>query len=192
MPVPIGDYFGKNIVEAVKNGTVNQSRVDVSRFDFHLTTSSSVSRAESSPRLRISPLEFFQPGISPVKIKDFPRSTSTLSTSKTRYTTSTSTVIMSSCRRKQRLETDISPLLFVPSSPITSSLVQHDHWKIIREIGAASHVLLKNLNETLPLRRPRSLILIGSDAGPPPLGPNYYHDRFITPSDRTGVLAMGW
>lgn len=58
-------------------------------------------------------------------------------------------------------------------------------------MGAASHVLLKNVDHTLPLKRPRSMILVGSDAGPPPLGPNFYHDRFITPEDRTGVLAMG-
>jgi hypothetical protein len=69
--------------------------------------------------------------------------------------------------------------------------LEHSHYKLIREMGAASHVLLKNVNHTLPLKRPRNMVLVGSDAGPPPLGPNYYHDRFITPEDRTGVLAMG-
>ncbi|KAL7413745.1 glycoside hydrolase superfamily [Mrakia frigida] len=137
MPVPIGDYFGKNIVEAVKNGTVNQSRVD------DLAT-----RVLSA---------WYLTG----QDKGFP---------------------------------EVNFNAFDEQDQVHNKHVdvQHDHWKIIREIGAASHVLLKNLNETLPLRRPRSLILIGSDAGPPPLGPNYYHDRFITPSDRTGVLAMGW
>ena len=72
--------------------------------------------------------------------------------------------------------------------------VQGDHYKLIREIGAASVVLLKNTAGALPLsaanikrasarltaaRTPPVLIfcraglaIVGSDAGPNPDGPN--------------------
>ncbi len=33
--------------------------------------------------------------------------------------------------------------------------------RIVREIGAASTVLLKNVNGSLPLQKPRSIVLIG-------------------------------
>ena len=33
--------------------------------------------------------------------------------------------------------------------------------RIVREIGAASTVLLKNVNDTLPLKKPRRIVLIG-------------------------------
>ena len=66
--------------------------------------------------------------------------------------------------------------------------VQDDHYKLVREIGAASVVLLKNLNNTLPLNKPRSLVLVGSDAGPGKIGPNQFADQ----GGNDGVLAMGW
>ncbi|KAG9008319.1 hypothetical protein FRB90_009001 [Tulasnella sp. 427] len=66
--------------------------------------------------------------------------------------------------------------------------VQDDHYKLVREIGAASIVLLKNVNHTLPLKKPRSIALIGSDAGPPLRGPNGYNDR----GGSDGTLAVGW
>lgn len=66
--------------------------------------------------------------------------------------------------------------------------VQDDHYKLVREIGAASTVLLKNENGALPLKKPRSLVLIGSDAGPGRAGPNQFADQ----GGNDGVLAMGW
>jgi beta-glucosidase-like glycosyl hydrolase len=66
--------------------------------------------------------------------------------------------------------------------------VQGDHYKVVREIGAASTVLLKNNRGALPLKRPRSLVLIGNDAGPGKAGPNQF--TFQAGSD--GILAMGW
>ncbi|KAG8858927.1 hypothetical protein FRB96_004747 [Tulasnella sp. 330] len=66
--------------------------------------------------------------------------------------------------------------------------VEDDHYKIAREIGAASIVVLKNIRNTLPLRSVRSLSVVGSDARPPPSGPNGYTDRGGT----DGTLAMGW
>ncbi|WVW82363.1 hypothetical protein I302_104370 [Kwoniella bestiolae CBS 10118] len=66
--------------------------------------------------------------------------------------------------------------------------VRGDHAKLIRQIGAASTVLLKNTNKTLPLKTPRKITLIGSDLGPSYKGPNGYSDR----GGDEGTLAMGW
>lgn len=66
--------------------------------------------------------------------------------------------------------------------------VQEGHAEIIRKVGAASTILLKNENGTLPLRQPKSIALIGSDAGPPIRGPNGFSDR----GGVDGTLAMGW
>ena len=42
--------------------------------------------------------------------------------------------------------------------------VRADHASLIREIGAAGHVLVKNVNNTLPLNHPRFLNIYGYDA----------------------------
>jgi beta-glucosidase-like glycosyl hydrolase len=67
--------------------------------------------------------------------------------------------------------------------------VQGDHRHLVREIDAASIVLLKNVNGTLPLVKPRRLVLIGSDAAPAHVaGPNEFTDQ----AGVDGVLAIGW
>ena|ERR1700733_3984013 len=66
--------------------------------------------------------------------------------------------------------------------------VQDDHYKVVREIGAASTVLLKNDRGALPLKKPRSLVLIGNDAGPGRAGPN----QFQAQGGSDGTLAVGW
>ena len=67
--------------------------------------------------------------------------------------------------------------------------VQDDHDIVVREIGAASIVLLKNVDGALPLEKPRKLVLIGSDAGPAHVaGPN----EFAYQAGVDGILAMGW
>ncbi|EPQ55735.1 glycoside hydrolase family 3 protein [Gloeophyllum trabeum ATCC 11539] len=66
--------------------------------------------------------------------------------------------------------------------------VMDDHYTVVREIGAASTILLKNVNDTLPLKGVRSIAMIGSDAGPSLRGPNGYTDR----GGDDGILAMGW
>ncbi|KAG9217670.1 hypothetical protein CCMSSC00406_0003641 [Pleurotus cornucopiae] len=66
--------------------------------------------------------------------------------------------------------------------------VQDDHGDLVREMGAASTVLLKNVRGALPLKKPRSLVLVGSDAGPGVIGPNHFSDQ----GGVDGVLAMGW
>ena len=73
--------------------------------------------------------------------------------------------------------------------------VQNSHFELVREMGAASTVLLKNKNGALPLGEhedksaERNLVLIGSDAGPGRMGPNEFSDQGGV---ITGTLAMGW
>lgn len=45
--------------------------------------------------------------------------------------------------------------------------VRGDHAKLIREIGAAGHVLVKNVDNALPLKKPRYLNIFGYDAKTP-------------------------
>ncbi|KAF8328930.1 glycoside hydrolase family 3 protein [Cantharellus anzutake] len=67
--------------------------------------------------------------------------------------------------------------------------VRGDHGNLIRKIGAASTVLLKNSRGALPLGDGvKSLALVGSDAGPNPDGPNSCADR----SCNIGILGIGW
>ncbi|KAI0757179.1 beta-glucosidase [Daedaleopsis nitida] len=66
--------------------------------------------------------------------------------------------------------------------------VQADHKNVIRSIGAASTVLLKNTGGALPLKAPKTIAVIGNGAGNSSKGPNGYEDR----SGDDGVLAMGW
>ncbi|KEP54601.1 glycoside hydrolase family 3 protein [Rhizoctonia solani 123E] len=66
--------------------------------------------------------------------------------------------------------------------------VQGDHKTLIRTIGAASTVLLKNKNVALPLKAPSTIAVIGSDAGPNPKGINSCTDRGCN----HGILAQGW
>ncbi|RPD58566.1 hypothetical protein L226DRAFT_536965 [Lentinus tigrinus ALCF2SS1-7] len=79
---------------------------------------------------------------------------------------------------------------FFPDDPATNEHVdvQDDHFKVVREIGAAGTVLLKNVGDALPLRKPRSIAIIGNDSGPSTRGPNGYPDR----GGDDGTLAMGW
>ncbi|RPB15449.1 beta-glucosidase-like protein [Morchella conica CCBAS932] len=66
--------------------------------------------------------------------------------------------------------------------------VMGDHHIGIREVGAKSTVLLKNVDGVLPLGGQRQIGIFGSDAGESPLGPNGCSDR----SCNKGTLAMGW
>lgn len=55
--------------------------------------------------------------------------------------------------------------------------VQDSHASLVRNIGARSTVLLKNINKTLPLNKPKFVAVIGEDAGSNGLGPNGCSDR---------------
>ena len=58
---------------------------------------------------------------------------------------------------------------FFPNDPDTNEHVdvQDDHFKIVREIGAASTVLLKNVGDVLPLHKPKSIAIIGASSFAP-------------------------
>ncbi|KAJ7617514.1 beta-glucosidase [Mycena polygramma] len=66
--------------------------------------------------------------------------------------------------------------------------VQGNHKVLIREIGRASTVLLKNTGGVLPFKNLKTIGIIGNGAGPAALGPNGFPDR----KGDDGVLAMGW
>ena len=67
--------------------------------------------------------------------------------------------------------------------------VQADHDTLVRQIDAASAILLKNVNNALPLKTPGTLVLIGSDASPAHVaGPN----GFVNQAGSDGILATGW
>ncbi|KAJ3733269.1 glycoside hydrolase family 3 protein [Lentinula guzmanii] len=80
---------------------------------------------------------------------------------------------------------------FLPLDPTTNAHIdaQDSHYRLVREMGAASTVLLKNVRGALPLTgRERGLFMAGSDAGPADIGPN----KFVDQGGQSGVLAMGW
>ena len=66
--------------------------------------------------------------------------------------------------------------------------VRDHHADVIRSVGANSIILLKNLNGTLPLNKPKQLAIIGEDAGQSSYGPDGCSDRGCD----NGTLAMGW
>ncbi|GAA5799376.1 hypothetical protein HPULCUR_004790 [Helicostylum pulchrum] len=76
--------------------------------------------------------------------------------------------------------------LFPYSAPLVD--VKQDHYKLVREMGAASNILLKNTNNILPLdpNNVRRIAIIGSDAGPYPEG-RHCEDRECT----GGALGSG-
>lgn len=76
----------------------------------------------------------------------------------------------------------MSTRVSIVGAPLTSRT------RVIQHVGAASTVLLKNVNSTLPLCQPKSIAVIGSDMGPSPRGPNGFSDR----GGDEGTLAMGW
>lgn len=70
--------------------------------------------------------------------------------------------------------------------------VRDDHEVLIRELGAAGIVLLKNENNALPLKTPMNIAVFGNDAGDDIEG--LYYDAIPNTSDigfKQGVLASG-
>lgn len=65
--------------------------------------------------------------------------------------------------------------------------VRADHAEVVREVAAAGTVLLKN-SGILPLKNPKQIAVVGSDAGPNVDGPNGCSDRGCD----QGTLGMGW
>lgn len=67
--------------------------------------------------------------------------------------------------------------------------VMADHHLVSREIVSAGTALLKNVNNSLPLQKPRSMVLLGSAAGPFKGGPHHYPDQIGWPY---GAVSTGW
>ncbi|KAF7371524.1 Beta-glucosidase [Mycena venus] len=78
--------------------------------------------------------------------------------------------------------------------------VQADHYKLIRQIGAASTILQENTNKALPLavKNIKRIAIIGSDLGPNPDGANGCSDcvllvlYFLNRGCSQGTMAIGW
>ncbi|KAJ7190406.1 beta-glucosidase [Mycena pura] len=66
--------------------------------------------------------------------------------------------------------------------------VQSTHGTLIRQIDAASTVLLKNTNGALPLNAPKTIAVVGNGATNSSRGINGYSDR----GGDDGVLGLGW
>ncbi|KAJ7735027.1 beta-glucosidase [Mycena metata] len=66
--------------------------------------------------------------------------------------------------------------------------VQSTHGTLIRQIDAASTVLLKNTNGALPLKAPKTIAIVGNGAANSSRGANGYTDR----GGDDGVLGLGW
>lgn len=69
--------------------------------------------------------------------------------------------------------------------------MQGDHADVVRRIDLSSVVLLKNVDGALPLKKPESLALIGSDAGPSPIGPNQFSDQVCSANRNWVFLTIG-
>jgi len=69
--------------------------------------------------------------------------------------------------------------------------VRGNHSAIVKKIGSASLVLLKNTNSALPLNKPLSMAIFGISAGPVMAGPNYYFSVEGTADTYDGHLAGG-
>lgn len=71
---------------------------------------------------------------------------------------------------------------------IGSQNVGGNHKTNVRAMARDGIVLLKNTNNALPLNKPKSIAIIGSDAIVAPKGANACADRGCN----DGTLAMGW
>ncbi|TVY17599.1 putative beta-glucosidase D [Lachnellula arida] len=69
--------------------------------------------------------------------------------------------------------------------------VRANHSSIIRQVGSASLSLLKNVNNALPLSKPKSIAIFGANAGPVMAGPGIGFSVSGTESTYQGHLAGG-
>ncbi len=70
--------------------------------------------------------------------------------------------------------------------------VRGDHAELIRELGTAGIVLLKNTNNALPLTTPKNVGIFGNDAGDPTVGLYFGADSDLQNIGfEFGVLPVG-
>ncbi|KAH7123150.1 glycosyl hydrolase family 3 N terminal domain-containing protein [Dactylonectria macrodidyma] len=83
-----------------------------------------------------------------------------------------------------------SPLAaYYPEVPARD--VRRDHAKLIRKVGAAGTVLLKNLNGVLPLKRQKQFGIFGNDASYPAIGSVYLDIGEHPEGFEMGTLDIG-
>ncbi|KAJ7163520.1 glycoside hydrolase family 3 protein [Mycena crocata] len=148
MTMPDSTFFGTNLVRAVQNGTVPQSRVDnmaqrvLAAWSFY---SLCIEHAHNNIHRYLLGQDS---GYPPVNFDSH----------------------NNNAADDQRVD------------------VQGDHKVVIREIGRAGTVLLKNTGGRLPFKNLQTIGVIGNGAGPAARGPNGFPNR----QGDDGVLAMGW
>lgn len=75
--------------------------------------------------------------------------------------------------------------------PVPARDVRGDHAKVIRELGAAATVLLKNTNGTLPLENEKDIGVFGNGAPYPTIGSVYFDYENVSISYEVGTLDQG-
>lgn len=131
-------FFGGNLTAAVNNGSVPIERVD------------DMVRRIMTPYYRLSQNAASYPGIDPSSggLNFFPRE------------------CRCSCYLHSTNGLPASSYLYNWTyNPQSSVDVRSDHKKLIRELGAAGIVLLKNVDNALPLKAPKNIGVFGNDAG---------------------------
>ncbi|KAG5654869.1 hypothetical protein KAF25_010993 [Fusarium avenaceum] len=78
-----------------------------------------------------------------------------------------------------------------PITPVPARGVRGHHAKVIRELGAAATVLLKNTNGTLPLKNQADIGVFGNGAPYPTIGSIYFDYEDASLSYEMGTLDQG-
>jgi beta-glucosidase len=131
-------FFGGNLTAAVNNGSVPIERVD------------DMVRRIMTPYYRLGQNAATYPGIDPSSggLNFFARE------SRCSYGLHSANDLLAS-----------QYLYNFTYNPQSSVDVRGDHKKLIRELGAAGIVLLKNVDNALPLKAPKNIGVFGNDAG---------------------------
>lgn len=146
-------WFGENVLNAIRNGSVTEARVD------------------EMIRNILTPYYYFEQDS-----KDYP----------TPDDVSMYVMLIQEASLELGRQIGLIPEGFVFPR---GRDVRGDHAKIIREMGAAGTVLLKNVNDTLPLKSPKVIGVFGNDAGD-------FTNGFFRPSSApesvdTGTMIIG-
>lgn len=75
--------------------------------------------------------------------------------------------------------------------PVPARDVRGNHGELIRELGAAATVLLKNANGTLPLKNQKEIGVFGNGAPAPAIGSVYFDYDINTVSFEYGAIGIG-